>query len=192
MTHWYTADTHFNHAAIIRHCSRPYRDSAEMDQAILRNLEARVQPGDDLWIIGDFGFGFDARPDYLQHCFDRVPGRKHLIVGNHDTSGICGLGWTSVRDLTEVKDGGMAFVLCHYPMITWNGARRGAIQLFGHVHKHWQGSTNSVNVGVDVWNYSPVQRADIQGRAERLPVNKHWQDVEPRGSRGGKNLTDDR
>lgn len=28
MTHWYTADTHFNYAAIIRHCNRPHRDPA--------------------------------------------------------------------------------------------------------------------------------------------------------------------
>lgn len=25
--------------------------------------------------------------------------------------------------------------LCHYPMTTWNHARREALQLYGHVHK---------------------------------------------------------
>jgi hypothetical protein len=25
-------------------------------------------------------------------------------------------------------------------MLTWNKARRGAIQLFGHVHNNWQGA----------------------------------------------------
>jgi calcineurin-like phosphoesterase family protein len=87
--------------------------------------------------------------------------------------------WASVHDIMSVQDGDRWFVLCHYPMLTWNHARRGAIQLFGHVHDNWRGSRNAVNVGVDVWDFRPVQAADILRRARMLPVNKHWADVEP-------------
>lgn len=63
-------------------------------------------------------------------------------------------------------------------MITWNGARRGTLQLFGHVHDQWAGSRNSINVGVDQWSFRPVQIRDIATRATKLQVNKHWKDVE--------------
>lgn len=100
-------------------------------------------------------------------------------MGNHDGEATLDLPWTSVSQLTEVADGnGPPNVLCHYPMITWSRARKGALQLFGHVHGQWMGSRNAVNVGVDVWGYVPVPIRDIQQRATTLPVNKHWEDVE--------------
>lgn len=84
--------------------------------------------------------------------------------------------------MVELKDGanGPANTLCHYPMITWHHARKGALQLFGHVHNNWKGSNNSFNVGVDVWDFMPVSINDIARRAKTLPKNKHWDDVEPR------------
>lgn len=117
--------------------------------------------------------------EYLQRCFHRIPGRKHLIVGNHDKAWVRSFGWSSVQDIVSLKDGDQWFVLCHYPMQTWNHARRGAIQIFGHVHNNWRGSRNSVNVGVDVWDFQPMQAVDIMRRAKTLPVNRHWKDVEP-------------
>ena len=80
MGNWYTADPHFNHSAIIKFCDRPFSDVSQMDQTILRNLKARVGWHDDLYIIGDFSFGGESSRSYVQRCFDRVPGRKHLIV----------------------------------------------------------------------------------------------------------------
>ncbi|MEI4488935.1 hypothetical protein V8J36_22370, partial [Frigidibacter sp. MR17.14] len=47
-----------------------------------------------------------------------------------------------------------------------------------HVHDQWPGSRNSVNVGVDQWDFRPVRVSEIIGRAAKLPVNKHWHDVE--------------
>lgn len=69
--------------------------------------------------------------------------------------------------------------LCHYPMLTWNYSRYGALQLFGHVHKHWAGSSNSINVGVDLWDLAPTTLANAIMRASRQPENQHWKNVEP-------------
>lgn len=80
--------------------------------------------------------------------------------------------------MAEIQDGDHGLVLCHYPMIAWNGAGRGALQLFGHIHDHWAGSRNSVNVGVNQWGFRPIQIGEIAKRAARMPVNKHWADVE--------------
>lgn len=152
-----------------------------MDSVLLANLASRVGPDDALWIIGDFAFGPRAKDaKWLGGIFARLPGaEKHLVVGNHDGNATQDLPWSSVTQITEVSDGENASaVLCHYPMITWHRARKGALHLFGHVHQKWRGSRNSVNVGVDVWSYLPVSMREIEQRARTLSENLHWTDVE--------------
>lgn len=181
MTHWYTADTHFGHENIIKHCARPFKSANHMDAAIIGNFNAKVGPNDALWIVGDFAFGPKAKDaGWLNQIFARLPGReKHLVIGNHDAEPTLSLPWTSVTHITEVADGsGQSSVLCHYPMITWHRARKGALHLFGHVHEQWLGSRNAVNVGVDVWGYAPVTLREVQQRAKTLQQNAHWSDVE--------------
>lgn len=147
MTVWYTADTHFGHDSIIKHCKRPFESAAQMDAVLIENLCARVGPQDTLWIVGDFAFGPKAKDrKWLSNLFSRLPGKeKHLIVGNHDGEATQQLPWTSVSQMAEVEDGnGPHAVLNHYPMITWHRARKGALHLFGHVHDQWIGSRNAV------------------------------------------------
>jgi calcineurin-like phosphoesterase family protein len=187
MTTWYTADLHFGHENVIRFCKRPFASVAEMDRVMIERLQAAVQPDDDLWIVGDFAFGgAQSRPDVLASLFSRIPGRKHLVKGNHDigskSASVLGLGWESVHDIAEIRDEGRRLVLCHYPMITWNGARKGALQLFGHVHQNWPGSRNSVNVGVDHWDFRPTRVAEIERRAKAQKENPIWRLVEPPAS----------
>ena len=183
MTIWYTADTHFGHENVMRFCDRPFSSVHQMDETLLENMRQVVKPTDQLWILGDFAFGTLAKDQvYLQEIFDQLPGAdKHLVIGNHDAEPTLKLPWASVSRFVELCDGpkNQLNTLCHYPMITWNHARRGALQLFGHVHGNWHGSRNSVNVGVDVWDYMPVNYDDIAQRACALPVNEHWFDVEP-------------
>lgn len=180
MTIWYTADTHFGHENIIPFAGRPFRTANHMDKVLIENMWKVVQPDDSLYIVGDFAFGPTAKdPEWLQMIFGQLPGaEQHLVVGNHDHALTQALPWTTVTHLTEVADNGKTNVLCHYPMITWNGARKGALQIFGHVHSQWYGTRNAVNVGVDVWNYTPVALPDIVGRTRKLLANKHWADVE--------------
>lgn len=61
MTIWYTADTHFGHDNIIKHCNRPFESASHMDAMLLANLAARVGPQDTLWVVGDFAFGPKAK-----------------------------------------------------------------------------------------------------------------------------------
>jgi calcineurin-like phosphoesterase family protein len=182
LANWYTADTHFGHENIIPACGRLFRHVDQMDDVLLEKMWEVVQEEDDLWIIGDFSAGPKAQDcSYLETLFGQLPGaRKHLVVGNHDLAPTLALPWDSTSHLAEVADGpsGLHHTLCHYPMITWNHARKGALQLFGHVHNRWQGSRNAVNVGVDQWDFMPVSFNQIAARAERLPVNQHWDDVE--------------
>lgn len=182
MTNWYTADLHFGHENIIPFSGRPFRNAGHMDAVLIANLWEKVGPEDDLWIIGDFAFGPKAKDqDWLTMIFGQLPGaRRHLVVGNHDGPLTQSLPWDSVDLMCEVDDPScdLPVTLCHYPMMTWHHARKGALHLFGHVHGSWQGSASSVNVGIDVWDFSPVTASEAALRARRLPRHKHWGDVE--------------
>ena len=137
-THWYTADTHFGHENVIRLSGRPFRSASHMDGVLIENLWAKVQPDDVLWIVGDFAFGERAKDlDWLEGIFGQPPGaEKHLVIGNHDGEATLLLPWDGVHQLAEVHDPAaeLPAVLCHYPMMTWHRARKGALHLFGHVH----------------------------------------------------------
>lgn len=183
MVNWYTADPHFGHDAIIGLCNRPFRNANRMGTVLLDNLKACVGPQDDLWILGDLAMGPLAKSaSALADLFAELPGaHKHLVIGNHDTARTRALPWDTVNPLAEIKDGPDRHLqtLCHYPMLTWNHARRGSLQMFGHVHDNWRGSRNCVNVGVDVWDFRPVTFDDVARRGAALPLNAHWHEVEP-------------
>lgn len=86
-----------------------------------------------------------------------------------------------VTTLVEVCNGpeNQSHTLCHYPMVTWNHARRVALMMFGHVHDNGQGNWNCLNVGVDVWDFRLVRSEEIAARGAALPVSPHWAAVQP-------------
>ena len=76
-----TADTHFNHENIIKYCNRPFKDVNEMNEVIINNWNSVVSKDDIIYHIGDYGFG---TKDELKEIFDKLNGKKYLIMGNHD------------------------------------------------------------------------------------------------------------
>ena len=182
MTHWYTADLHLGHENILRLASRPFRSISHMDGVLIERLWEAVAPDDVLWVVGDFAFGPRAKDlDWLMGMFVQLPGaQKHLVIGNHDGEATQSLPWDSVSQLAEVADpvGDHPLVLCHYPMMTWHRARKGALHFFGHVHGNWRGGRGCVNVGVDVWDYRPVTFDEARRRSRAMSTHDHWSDVE--------------
>lgn len=171
MANWYTSDLHLGHANVIRFCERPFASVGDMDAHYLKMLESNVTKHDDLWILGDIALGPRREIERtLRRLFERVPGRKHFVLGNHDSRWITRLGWHSVHQIAEIRDGAHKLVLCHFPMRDWHRRHSGALHLFGHVHDTHFGYRDAVNVGVDVWNHQPVQIADILKRVKDLPV----------------------
>ena len=79
MERFFTADLHFAHQSIIRHCDRPYDNVHEMNEALVENWNSVVTEKSLVYILGDFAW---MRPDYWM---DRLNGQKILIIGNHDT-----------------------------------------------------------------------------------------------------------
>ena len=56
---FFTADTHFGHANILKHeaASRPFASIEEHDEQLVQNWNAVVGPKDTVWHLGDLGWG---------------------------------------------------------------------------------------------------------------------------------------
>jgi calcineurin-like phosphoesterase family protein len=165
-----TADTHFFHAGIAQHCpdTRPFRNASEMNDAIVAAWRATVHRDDDVWVVGDFSYRHpDAKA--LRRMFDALPGRKHLVIGNHDGEDTLALPWEQAvtRALTVIE--GSRVVLDHYAMRTWPGMRKGTLQLFGHSHGRMPGNSRSCDVGVDVFGFAPVRLNVVKAHLATLP-----------------------
>ena len=171
---WFTSDLHLGHANIIRLANRPFPDIDEMDSRLIANWNNSVNRHDEVYIIGDLSLKpVDTVEGYLR----RMNGKKYLVRGNHDRTGaypykvITGLEW--VRDYHELKIEGIRLVLFHYPIFEWDAVYRGSIHLYGHVHTiieysdwHRDKGWHSINVGVDVNNYYPVNFKQILAKAQ--------------------------
>ena len=74
------ADTHFGDDRIRRYESRPFSDTAQMDEALIQRWNSVVGPEDRVYVLGDFG-GDGHETEVLS----RLRGRKFLVKGNHDS-----------------------------------------------------------------------------------------------------------
>lgn len=145
METWFTADLHFGHANIVRYCDRPFASVEAMDAALIANWNERVQPGDTVWVLGDFCFRADA-----DAILARLAGTKHLVRGNHDRRAtVAARGWASVQDRAYITVEGRPLVLSHRPLDEWIGKERGVWHLHGHTHGTVRGTGQRCDVGVD-------------------------------------------
>ena len=76
---WLITDTHFNHDKIQTYCKRP----PDFTERIIRNWQAIVKPDDLVIHLGDVIIGNRRK---LTDIMQELPGRKVLVMGNHDRS----------------------------------------------------------------------------------------------------------
>lgn len=144
---FFTADLHFGHSNIIKHCSRPFACAGEMDEVILSHIDERVGSGDTLWILGDFAFrGRDP-----SHYRDRIACRDvRLLLGNHDKRSKCEkAGFSHVGDVAEISVGKQRIWMSHYAHRVWPASHGGSWHLYGHSHGSLPAIARSLDVGVD-------------------------------------------
>jgi len=166
MTIYYTADTHFHHAAVIGFDNRPFASIEEHDETLVRNWNRTVRPTDTVYFVGDFviGKGRHAAP-----ILERLNGKLHLVAGNHDPHSVRKLDrWLTVQEKCEIHDGRDYVVLNHFAQRTWNKCRYGAYHLFGHSHGNLAPQYRSIDVGTNCWDYRPVSLAEIKVKLDAL------------------------
>lgn len=176
---WFTSDQHFHHTNIIKHSKRPFEDVKEMNEMMIVNYNSVVRNGDLVYHLGDFSFG---TPEQSTSIAKRLAGQRYLVFGNHDKrlrkERDFLAQWIWAKDFAEIKVGDQKIVLCHYPFLTWAGSHRGAYDLHGHCHGSLKPDPNAlrVDVGVDCWNYFPVnydEIAKVMSKKEFKPLDHH-------------------
>lgn len=161
-TIWFTSDNHFGHSKIIEYSKRPFTTVEEMDEKMIENWNARVSPGDDVYHLGDFAFIREITE--VGTLLKRLKGHLHLIRGNHDRRDIRNAkGFAEVLDYKELKTDDRRVILCHYPLLSWNGMHRGTWMLHGHCHGNLPKNMNArrIDIGVDPMGYKPVSLEEV-------------------------------
>lgn len=151
---YFTSDTHFGHTAVIRYCHRPFETVQEMDEEIIRRWNETVGHDDIVFHLGDVSFRGAAQTVSILR---RLNGFKFIVRGNHDRKDHLNrwqregaISWWYERYWTVGE-----FILSHVPMYTYEKL------LCGHVHTEWKRQRNTVNVGMDQWDYRPVGMEQI-------------------------------
>lgn len=171
---FFTSDTHFNHANIIRFCNRPFKDVEQMNEVMITNWNNTISKDDTVFHLGDFCLGSAAE---WTKILDRLNGKIYLIMGNHDLKNIR-QGFISrfehVAMQMRIEIGKKRIYLCHYPFLCFEGSYKDDVwQLFGHVHTRRSNSgidagrlqylyPTQYDVGVDNNNFTPVSFGQVK------------------------------
>ena len=173
---YYIADLHFFHEALNNKMDkRGFADVGEMNEYIIQKWNNKVRKNDDVVIIGDLSFGSGKETNEL---LKRLNGRLYLIKGNHDyflsskDMDLSRFVW--IKPYDELSDNKRKVVLCHYPIICYNGQylldKNGVpktYMLYGHVH-----DTQDQRL---VEKFQEIMRAtvatDAVGETRNIPCN---------------------
>lgn len=177
---WFTADLHFGHAKVAG--LRGFDDTLDHDLTLAMNWIARINEGDQVWVLGDLSGGSATAEKRALGLMRGLPGEKHLVSGNHDSV------WPGhhnahrkQRAYLDVFESVQAFakrnmighkvLLSHFPyegdhteadrFADFRLKDMGKWPLHGHVHDEWQQIGRMINVGVDAWGLAPVPINDI-------------------------------
>lgn len=178
MNTWFTSDTHFGHANIIKYSSRPFKTAEEMDNTIIHNWNAVVQPGDTVYHLGDFAVGGGGAVPY----FKRLHGNILFCWGNHDKrlreleTGKMLYG--PIEHVRHISVDGQRIFLSHYAHRVWDGSHRGVWHLYGHSHGTLPDDPASLSfdVGLDCTSMMPLslrQVAERMAKKSYKPVDHH-------------------
>lgn len=179
---WFTSDTHFGHQKVIDYCKRPFQDVKLMEEALIENWNKRVKKNEQVYVLGDFAF---TGREKMKEILSKLKGQKILVKGNHDKDARSMLeaGFQKVVENERIKIGNTSVLLSHFPYhpvtqhitygdkVLYHGIDKNVDNRYlhkriiddgktwlihGHVHQHWKVRERMINVGVDVWDYSPV------------------------------------
>ena len=180
---WFTSDTHFNHANILKFTNRPFENIAEHDEALIKNWNDRVGNDDTVFHLGDFCFGSSQK---IMEIREKLNGNIILIRGNHDDKNLQRSLWSLFEDVVyqaRILVDGRTVYLNHFPFLCFAQGSfdlygdRYSINLFGHVHSGPNCTTDDnsrlsilyptqYDVGVDNNNYAPISWNEVKSIIE--------------------------
>lgn len=160
---WFISDTHLGHHNILKYdgADRPFESVHHHDQTIAENWRRVVKGGDDVFHLGDVAFR-----DEGVELVRSLPGRKHLILGNHDKG--------RERDLIDIFDHvhGCHFIgseigkilLTHIPVHPSQFQYRCVMNIHGHLHRYQLQDDRYRNANVTEIGPCPIRFEDLLKR----------------------------
>lgn len=179
MTNRYISDLHFGHENIINFDKRPFKDTKEMEEALITNWNSIVKKGDTTYILGDFCWG---KENEWKRIIKLLNGNKVLILGNHDLKNMSvelKRMFQDIKDYKEITDNGKHVIMCHYPMLLYKGSYNpDCYMLCGHVH------TTRENDFLEKWKKelkdTRYYNSDSCGNIHNVGCMMPWMDYTPR------------
>lgn len=178
-----TSDLHLYHRFFIYE-PRGFQSAEEMNAAIEKNWNEIVNDDDDVYILGDLIVGGkEHNNEEGMTIIRRLKGKKHIILGNHDTDARIDL-YKNERSIIEVlyakliRYKGREYYLSHFPSITVDletekKPKEWTVNFFGHTHskeKFYNGLPFMYNVSLDAHDNRPVSIdeaiADVKVKTE--------------------------
>lgn len=161
---YFIADTHFNHANIIKYCNRPFNNTIEMNEYIIQKWNSIVKNDDKVYHLGDVGFG---SVEDVKNLIGRLNGTKILLRGNHDFK--IGVNTWKEIGFTEIYKKKIVLgnlLLTHVPT---EEVGEKQINIFGHIHNkpldERFDKNNHICVSCDVVDYTPISIETIEKTA---------------------------
>lgn len=166
---WLTSDLHLFHDKSFIYEPRGFSSVEEMNEAIERNWNELINDDDEVYVLGDLMVGGKTFSNNAgMEVVRRLKGKKHIIIGNHDTITRIKLyqqekSIVDVQYATMMRYKGRSHYLSHYPTFT-NDLKNEKpsewiFNFHGHIHtkeRFFQGIPFMYNVALDAHDNKPV------------------------------------
>ena len=139
----YIADCHFYHNRVCFEMDRRgFSGYQEMNEHMIAQWNQKVRPKDNVYILGDFSI---TKGNATEKILERLNGKLHLIIGNHDKyledKSFDRTWFRSIEHYGEIRDNGRTVIISHYPVFCYKGQYKRdksgnplVYMLYGHVH----------------------------------------------------------
>lgn len=161
---WFSSDLHFGHDREFLWGPRGFDSIEKMNKKIIQNIKETVGEEDHFYICGDLAL---CPPEEAKYWLSQIPGKVHVIIGNHDTDTRLKLYESLGFDCSyggRMHYGLYHFFLSHYPTLTANPGENklsiAHINLYGHTHDKscWHPENPyAYNVSMDAHNCYPCR-----------------------------------
>lgn len=178
---YFTADNHFDHAAILRHMPERGKCFAmiqNMNDHLIDEINRVVKKDDILIHAGDFVW----RANRAGHYRHRLSVRQiHVTRGNHDAASLTRHVSTMELILFKKFDG-KHFQIEHRPCLSWAKKQHGGYHVYGHSHGLFEDTLNclwpgrrAMDVGVDhayrlTGEWRPLSLDEVLHFMEHTPI----------------------
>lgn len=180
-----TSDGHFGHENIIKYANRPFETAYHMGSEMINRWNSKVGPKDTVIYLGDFCLGNGT---HARNYFRDLNGTIIMLQNktHHDKRWLSDK-WDYHTRHAPVKfvdpiyrvDAIETIVCCHFPIYVWENKHYGAWHAYGHIHSKEGVRTDfGINVGVDHWDYYPVEVSEIEEVMRIRGWYEEWNEFE--------------